>query len=162
MIPPKCILIDGEYYTTFHPKAIAAAMRLDDSLSRPQVIQEIPVPTEAKPAKRIRQSIKPLLNGLESEYYELIRNKYPNFPPVRCQAKKFRLGNGIFYTPDLSVSLWPRPIGPSCETCFEVKGSHAFRGGFENLKVAASTYPEVRWLLVWKEGGEWKEQEVLS
>ena len=43
----------------------------------------------------------------------------------------------------------------------EVKGPHAFRRGFENLKMAAHKYPWIKWVLVWKENGEWREQTVL-
>ena len=112
--------------------------------------------------KRVRQSSKPLMNKLETEFYERIRNLYPNFPPVRCQAKRFRLGNGIWYKPDFTASLWPAPTGPAVETAWEVKGPHAFRGGLENLKVAAGLYHEVCWLLVWKDStGQWNEQRIL-
>lgn len=116
---------------------------------------------------RLRQSAKPLMNKLESEFYETIRAAFPNYPPVRIQAKRYRLGNGIWYKPDFTAAAWPAeepdPLGHSRETAWEVKGPKSFRGGFENLKVAASLYPEVRWLLVWKdkESGEWKEQHIL-
>jgi hypothetical protein len=114
------------------------------------------------PAKRVRQSTKPLMNKLETEFYERIRNLYPNFPPVRCQAKRFKLGNGIWYRPDFTASQWPAPTGPAVETAWEVKGPHAFRGGLENLKVAAGLYPEICWLLVWKDStGQWNEQRIL-
>ena len=123
--------------------------------------------TEQKPkkiTKRVRQSAKPLMNKLEAEFYARIKNEYPNYPEVRLQAKRYRLGNGIWYKPDFTCSAYPvtvGEIGPARETAWEVKGPHAFRGGFENLKVAAATFPEVRWILVWKENGQWKQQEVL-
>jgi hypothetical protein len=107
------------------------------------------------------------MNKIETEWFNVIRYQYPNYPPVRPQAKRYRLGNGIWYKPDFSAASWPNRNpdgsvrGADMETCWEVKGEHAFRGGFENLKVAAGLWTEVRWVLAWKQDGEWKEQEVL-
>lgn len=109
-------------------------------------------PQEAIIGKRIRQGQKPLLNKLEAAWFEALKRTNPS---ARPQAMKFRLGNGIAYKPDF-VDLTVRPV-----TCWEVKGPHAFRGGFENLKVAASLYQDVRWILVWRESGRWQQQEVL-
>jgi hypothetical protein len=120
----------------------------------------------ARPS-RIRQSSKPLMNKLETEWFNIISVQYPNYPRPRAQARRYRLGNGIWFKVDFSVSIWPNRNpddtvrGPDMETCWEVKGPHAFRGGFENLKVAAGLWTEVRWVLAWKQDGEWKEQEVL-
>ncbi len=105
----------------------------------------------AKQPKRIRQSSKPLLNKLEQEF----RNTRLCGMGYHDQAIRFRLGNGIWYKPDF---VW---FGDGRVTAYEIKGPYAFRGGYENLKVAASLYPEVRWTLAWKEGGLWKKQEVL-
>lgn len=127
-----------------------------------QQVQVLPRPTS-----RIRQSSAPLMNKLETEWFNVIQHKYPNYPPVRPQAKRYRLGNGIWFKPDFSASSWPNRNpddtvrGADMETCWEVKGPHAFRGGFENLKVAAGLWPEVRWVLAWKQDGQWMTQEVL-
>lgn len=95
------------------------------------------------------------MNKLETEFFEHLKNTLPNID-WRAQAKRFRLGNGIWYKPDVTGIV-------GChEHAYEVKGPYAFRGGFENLKVAASTYPEIRWHLVWKHAnGVWHEQKVL-
>lgn len=120
-------------------------------------------PAPSKPAKRLRQDTKPLMNQLELEFLEHLCRRIPTFPPIRVQAKRYRLGNGIWYKPDFTCADWPDPKRVLRETAWEVKGPKSFRGGFENLKVAASVYPEVRWLLVWKDKttGEWKEQPIL-
>jgi hypothetical protein len=107
-----------------------------------------PVLTTAPVLKRVRQSSKPLLNKLESEFFSL-----PWARGFLLQAVRFRLGNGIWYKPD--------GFDPKTQIAVEVKGPHAFRGGFENLKVAASLYPMIRWRLVWKQDGQWQEQEIL-
>lgn len=112
-----------------------------------------PVPVSVPKKKRIRQSTKPLMNRLELEFYEILKqNYYPN--SIFAQAIRFKLGNGIWYKPDFIV------FGLNVRA-YEVKGEHAFRGGFENLKVAASLYKSVGWILVWKHDGQWCEQTVL-
>jgi hypothetical protein len=111
-------------------------------------------PIVTTPAKRIRQDVKPLMNRLEQQWFDAIPER---FTSVRAQSKRFKLGNGIWFKPDVTGidSMTGR------ETAWEVKGPHAFRGGFENLKVAAGLYPEIEWILVWKEQGAWKAQVVL-
>lgn len=111
-------------------------------------------PAVTKPSRRIRQDSKPLTNKLESEfkaYYE--KQTGCTLTP---QALRFRLGNGIWYKPDFVLM-----VKGAITSAYEVKGPHAFRGGFENLKVAASLYKQVNWVLAWKERNEWKMQDVL-
>lgn len=109
--------------------------------------------TDAVIGKRIRQNQKPLMNKLESDFYEILKRTNPL---ARAQAFKLRLGNGIVYTPDF-IDLTVLPV-----TAWECKGPHAFRGGFENLKVAASLFTEVLFVLVWRKDGQWKQQTVLA
>ena len=111
-----------------------------------------------KSAKRIRQDSKPLLNKLELNFYAWLLAKYPGVA-IWKQALRWKLGNGIWYKPDFAAHFTQG--AREGITCWEVKGPHAFRGGFENLKVAASLYPEVRWTLVWKKDGKWQRQEVM-
>jgi hypothetical protein len=106
--------------------------------------------------KRIRQDTKPLLNKLELEYWGVLKRIYTEGPDrIICQAIRFQLANGLWYKPDFVVFTYAGP------DCYEVKGPHAFRGGFENLKMAARLYPFLKWKLAWKENGIWKEQVVL-
>lgn len=111
---------------------------------------------QPKPSKRIRQSDKPLMNKLETEWFNiLLSSHWMNC--LRAQAKRYKLGNGIWFKPDITGN----DTRDGRETAYEVKGQHAFRGGFENLKVAAGLWPEVKWILVWKQDSEWKQQTVL-
>lgn len=105
------------------------------------------------PSRRLRQDHKPLMNKLEREYYDrFLRNE----TDLCIQAVRFKLANGLWYKPDFFCPhLTSNPIG------IEVKGPHAFRGGFENLKMAAHQYPWIKWVLVWKDQGQWQEQTVL-
>lgn len=126
------------------------------------LVKQVPCFPTTKPAKRLRQSTKPLMNVLETEFLARLKAVDAN-KVVRIQALRYRLGNGIWYKPDFTCGNWRIGDGECGPVAWEVKGPRAFRGGFENLKVAAAMYPEIRWLLVWKdkETGEWKEQEVL-
>lgn len=117
--------------------------------------------TSPRPGKRIRQASKPLLNKLEQEYYDRfgyahqVRSTHTEIWTM--QSLKFKLANGLWYKPDFFIihTTSVQNVG------IEVKGPHAFRGGFENLKMAAHQYPWIKWVLVWKENGEWVEQVVL-
>lgn len=126
----------------------------NDSAGVPAPAREIPA-TPSK--KRIRQNPKPLMNKLETEFYRILCTRHGE-KRVKPQAMRLSLGNGINYKPDFTV------LGVSCEQSFfayEVKGPHAFRGGLENLKVAAHQWPEITFILAWKENGQWVEQRVL-
>lgn len=99
----------------------------------------------AKPT--IRQERKPLLNKLETEFYDYIYAEIAKLwtnPIITIQSLRFKLGNGIWYKPDIVH------IGETTWTCYEVKGPHRFRGGIENIKVAAHKYPTLRWVLASK------------
>lgn len=113
-------------------------------------------PPKCQPKKkRIRQSSKPLMNKLEDEFLrQYLSHDSRSF--IMAQAIRFRLGNGIWYKPDFVVMYTDRPV-----TCFEVKGPKSWRGGFENLKVAAGLYPVITWRLAWKESDKWFDQVVL-
>ncbi len=126
------------------------------------VITGVVVNGEVKPVtippKRIRQSTKPLMNRLEGEWALVLHERYGQFGfPVFPQSIRFKLGNGIWYKPDFVV------FGEQGIIMFECKGPHAFRGGKENLKVAAHHYnsKHIHWHLVWKQDGKWQEQVVL-
>lgn len=119
------------------------------------VTQPSPVSEAAPKERRIRQSHEPELNKLEAEWVAYLK-AVGRVDHMRTQSLRFRLGNGVWYKPD--VTGFDGNTGRL--TAWEVKGTHAFRGGFENLKVAAGLWPEWRWLLVWKDAGQWKLQEV--
>lgn len=106
-----------------------------------------------KTGTRIRQSKKPLMNKLEQSFWnERLSLRYPKAKP---QAVRFKLGNGVNYTPDF-VDLSVQPV-----KAWEVKGPHSWDDAMVKLKLAAAIWAEVRWRLVWKKDGQWMEQEVL-
>lgn len=130
--------------------------QIENALLNAKILEKeiaIEIPKLAKARKRIRQDTKPLMNKLEERYYNDCLKCLS--ATVSIQAIRFRLANGLWYKSDFVV-WWPR--GPEA---IEVKGPHAFRGGFENLKMAASTYPFIEWTLVWEALSEWQRQTVL-
>lgn len=140
-IPPGYVLAaNGEYY------------KLDPAVKPPE--------SKSIPAKRIRQSSKPLLNKLETEWlHELERRFGPG--KVRVQARKFKLANGCWYCPDFTITTKQYAGDYMWDTAYEVKGKHAWDDALVKLKVAAHEWPEVRFVLVWKKDGAWMEQVVL-
>lgn len=115
-----------------------------------------------RPGKRIRQS-SASLNKLEQEWFNILNVQFPMYPRPRAQAVRFRLCNGVTYTPDVFIPCWPsgEEGGPAMPTAFEVKGKHAWDDAIVKLKMAASEWPEIKFVLVWKEGGQWHSQRVL-
>jgi hypothetical protein len=115
-------------------------------------------------SKRIKQDTKPKMNKLESDWLKVLSCQFPNYPRPRGQEKRYLLANGAWYRPDITTTLWPCPDGPARETAWECKGPKQMKNvarGILTLKVAAHQWPEVRWVLVWRERGEWLTQEVL-
>lgn len=110
-----------------------------------------------KPRKRIVQEAKPLLNALEAQYAALLQEKFSH-RIIRAQAIRFRLANGLWYKPDLTVWAKTAELAPRA---YEVKGRKAPARGVAVLKMAATQYPDWIWFLVWKEDGRWQEQRVL-
>jgi hypothetical protein len=112
-------------------------------------------PVEAK-SRRLRQDTKPLMNALETRLLGHLQAQPVHAGvPIRPQAKRYRLANGLWYKPDFTAILG----GTEC--AWEAKGPKAFRGGFENLKMAAAQWPEVMFFLMWEDAGVWKQQMIL-
>lgn len=115
-----------------------------------------PVAKLPKP-KRIRQSSKPLLNKLETEFYgRLCMFHGPG--RIKVQAWRVKLANGSWFKVDfcgLIDGQW---------MAWEVKGNKGknIDRGKLALKVAAALWPEITWQLVWKDkDGKWQEQIIL-
>ena len=111
-----------------------------------------------KSMKRIRQSSKPLLNKTEERLYAYLKAFYPSLR-IHAQAKKVRVANGCWYTVDFYAV-------PDCPTGrplnWECKGDCAWDDAIVKLKVAATTYPDEAWFLMWEDGtNNWLTQEVL-
>ncbi len=106
--------------------------------------------------KRLRQDSRPLMNGLETAFAAHLRGLLAPEVRVVPQGKRYRLANGQWYKPDFTAVVGGR------EHAWECKGPKAFRGGFENLKTAATMWPDVTFTLVWRDAaGAWQQQKIL-
>lgn len=123
--------------------------------------------------KRLRQSDKPIMNKLETRFYEeqLVPDYVLKGEAVHIQAVRLELARGIWYKPDffLPAAFSRMPAGGGKgrhrgALAYEVKGPKVFRGGFENLKVAARVHPWITFYLVWEDEktGRWDRQEILT
>lgn len=110
-----------------------------------------------KSAKRLRQNSKPILNVLETAFHAKLAEEFSGMK-IYAQAVRLELARGIWYKPDFFI---PDGAAPGRPIAFEVKGQRAFRGGFENLKVAARVHPWISFILAWREGDEWHRQKIL-
>lgn len=107
--------------------------------------------------KRIRQDSKPLLNKLETEWLAMLGFMYPGIK-IHAQSWRVKLANGAWFKVDFCASL----VGQW--TAWEVKGPKQGKNvdrGMLALKCAASQYPEVLWVLVWRDRREWKTQHLI-
>ena len=117
---------------------------------------------EAPAPKRLRQRSAPKLNKTEAAFAAWLRARASDLAVIHEQAIKLTLANGTTYTPDFVVAI---PTGLATEgddvTAYEVKGFMRDDASVK-LKVAASLYPWIRFVLVSKgtQGREWDFQEV--
>lgn len=122
--------------------------------------------TPPKAIRRIRQDHKPLMNRLEQAWFDNLKSwaadRDFDIQGIRAQAIRVRISNGAWFRADCSAIINQRL------TFFECKGPSGMKNvdrGILALKVAASTYPEFDWYLVWKDNGkltgQWVAQQVL-
>lgn len=103
--------------------------------------------------KRLRQSQKQP-NKLETAFAAYLEQTQPTLTGLRAGCVTLQLANGVRYTPDLVG--W---VGDDL-TAWEVKGFMRDDAAVK-LKVAASLWPEISFVLVWKDQGCWRQQEIL-
>lgn len=133
-------------------KILAQIAKEDAGKSKP----EEPARAVKKSDKRIRQGEK-TPNKLEADWRKHLESVNPE-QKFRAQSIRFRIANGAWYKPDLISWHEGRVI------CWETKGPKQMKGvarGVLTIKVAAGLWPEVRFILVWREEGVWKKQVVL-
>jgi hypothetical protein len=118
--------------------------------------------------RRVRQETKPLMNKLESDWFRALSSNPEVIKcTLRAQSKRLKLGNGVWYKPDmtaLTVTGITDRETISKEIAWECKGPKQMKGmakGMMTIKVAASQYPEIEFRLVWRESGQWFQQIVL-
>jgi len=127
-----------------------------------RLITNGPVITNTKAKRRIRQTQKPLLNKLETRFESHLATRFLE-EDIFPQAIRLELARGHWYKPDFFVMDTMDIEGGHRGTFYEVKGPHSFRGGFENLKVAARRFQQFRFVLAWRdnENGCWQKQMIM-
>lgn len=108
-------------------------------------------------AGRLRQKQGNGLNKTEAAFLAYLQasDQYADILP---QSVTLLIANGCRYTPDfLAVD---QSLGSSALTAYEVKGFMRDDAGVK-LKVAASKYPWIKFILVWRKAGAWQMQEIL-
>jgi hypothetical protein len=112
---------------------------------------------DSPPKKRLRQ-LAGKLNKLESEWLNCLKRMLPADTRIYAQSWRVRIANGAWFKVDFCAFVDGR------WRAWEVKGPKQGKNvdrGILALKCAATTYPEVQWILVWKEKGQWMEQVIL-
>lgn len=111
-----------------------------------------------KRIKRVRQSEKPVLNGLELQWFMHLQSVYLD-AVFHKQAMRLKLANGAWYKPDICATIEGQL------TCYECKGPKEGKNvarGILALKFAAHEWPDVVFFLVWKSpAGVWCQQRIL-
>jgi hypothetical protein len=160
-IPPGYVLThyeDGQPVYAKPSKRPALPTRMPQDVSEPQkgVLTATTPGNRPKPT-RIRQSSKPTLNKLEARCLAQVLK--PMYPGLRIaeQAWRVKIAGSAWYKVDFFV--------PALMEAHEVKGPRVMKNFASRqmlaLKVAATTWPEIKWFLHWHENGQWQRQIVL-
>ena len=103
--------------------------------------------------KLLRQSAQPKLNKLERAFQLKLICEVPP-PSIIEQAIGLKLANGCVYWADFAVFHGGKII------FYEVKGFMRDDAAVK-IKVAATTFPQFNFVLVWRAKGQWKQQTIL-
>ena len=109
----------------------------------------------AESGTRVRQSHRKR-SKLEWEAEAWLAARHPG-TVIRWQAMTLVLGNGVRYTPDafaLGGGNLERP------TAWEIKGPHAWDDALVKIKMAPTCWPDVTFILLWKDDGRWRQQTM--
>lgn len=98
--------------------------------------------------KRVRQRGGPKMNKLEEAFLLQLRAMYPK-AKIYVQAFALRIANGAVYWPDFVVI---EDLGDGCSRShvFETKGPLMRDDSVVKLKVAASLFPHLSFVLAWR------------
>ena len=107
---------------------------------------------------RIRQSSKPLMNKLESDFFrQYLRPGFDDNIRIIPQGMRVKISGSSWYKVDFYI--------PAMKKAFEVKGPRVMKNQQSRqmlaLKVAANQWPEIEWFLAYKENGQWITEVIL-
>ena len=148
MNPP----IDPEDLKRLFPGATASTLKVNKVLiaipPKPAVKLEV---IDYKPRK---PKVEEGLNKLETKRLAYLRML--KVPLLRVQAIKLRLADNTHYTADFTY------LDVNGKLTFEdTKGPHIWEDSWIKAKVAASLYPEYRFVVVREDGMGWTIQEAF-
>lgn len=122
-------------------------------------------PVAAEGAAMLRQSSRGM-NKTEALFFAHLQATHPG-AWIEREPMALKLGNGVRYNPDFAVyeqdGEWTANCQPERLTFYEVKG-HMRDDAAVKLKVAASRFPFIRFILVWRDlkSGGWRQQIITS
>ena len=134
-----------------------------------QVLAQLAIAGKTKAAapmsNAIRQQHGPALNKLEDDFHRHLTSTFkPLGDTILVQPVALLLGNGVRYTPDfLRVANFVAGSRSVTLDAYEVKGPRFWDDARVKIKVAASLYPWIRFVLVTRKGrtAPWVFTEVL-
>lgn len=124
------------------PSKLADPKTFDDLIKQPKKVRL----RQANPEKELNKTETAAKLWLESKEIA-----------TEAHGLTLKLGNGTVYTPDL---IHLHPITHKI-TAYEVKGKHAWDDAIVKVKVAASKYRAITFILVWRENRRAPFQEQL-
>lgn len=122
-----------------------------------QIKRQISVPAFLnQPTKKssLRQKTKRNINQLESDFLLYLKT-YAVAGKIKSQAITLVLANGCRYTPDFCVFGHENQL-----IAYEVKGPFFRDDAKVKLKVAASVFPEIEFVLAERKNGAWTETKI--
>lgn len=139
------------------PPAVQAQIKQQlGSVQHPKTIRL--AEAEVSAAKPIlRQQRGDQLNKLEKAFLGHLQ-AISSGDYIHAQAITLKLANGVRYTPD--VLLYTDGPDGHGVIAYEVKGFMRDDAAVK-LKVAASLYPWIKFILVWRKAGEWQYQQIF-
>lgn len=99
------------------------------------------------------------MNNLEREWFNVLQSGHDT-QYLRAQALRFKLANGAWYKPDITC----QHAASTGLTAYECKGPRQMKNvdrGILALKFAATAWPEVNFILVWKASNGFHQQQIF-
>ena len=142
-----------------------------DAIQRAGIDRVAKEVAETRQARLIRQQTTDPRNQLEKAfeadwlYWRKLRGELVDY--YEHQSQRLKLANGDHFSPDYPA-IEINPAGGVRTVFFEVKGEQrkgkvkAREDAVTKLKCAATKYRHYRFVLVWRDKGEWMFQDVLA
>jgi len=120
-----------------------------------EILGDFAKKVEAKHETRVRQSHKEP-SKIHRDWGLVLKSLHSD--GVHEESITLKLCNGVRYCPDWIITTCTESY---CLTAYEVKGFMR-DDARKSLLFAAKEYPWIRFVLVWKQNGQWQQQEILG